>query len=99
MKNYKIYIALFVVLLFVPLGLISENPAWGEWSGEEFEAMLGFIPHSIATSTSLVAPILPDYSMESVGSVASYYLSAIIGVAICMAAIWLIKPKNSNQKI
>lgn len=99
MKNYKIYIALFCVLLFVPLGLISENPAWGEWSGEEFEAMVGFVPHSIATSTSLISPILPDYSLESIGSVASYYLSAILGAFICMGAIWLIKPKNRNQKM
>lgn len=92
----KLYIFLLIAIALTPLGLLTENPAWGEWESEEFEKMAGFIPQSIETTEPVVKAILPDYNLELIGTVPSYYLSALLGAILCIGIIWLMKPKQAN---
>ena len=40
-------IALIVIALLTPLGLLASGTAWGEWGGEELQARLGFVPRGL----------------------------------------------------
>jgi len=85
----KIYLFVLAVIALVPLGLISENPAWGEWENEYYEKALGFIPKAMQNSI-FEAPI-PDYATSSLGDVGSYYFSAFLGVLIIFGVFFILK--------
>ncbi len=91
----KVKNLLFILLLFfiiiVPVGLISQNPAWGEWSKEYFKKLLGFIPKGIENSKEIVKPLLPDYSLDGKSEIISYYVSAILGVILIFAFFYGLK--------
>jgi hypothetical protein len=91
-RNGK-YLLIFIltVVVLTPLGLIAEGPAWGEWSPEEIKAMLGYVPESIATTKPLMATLIPDYEIRGLGSLASTWVSAIIGVGLVFVVMMGIK--------
>jgi cobalt/nickel transport protein len=100
--NKKIAFAvLFVLLALVPLGLIAENPAWGEWDPEYFKQTLGFIPQGIekvASKFEFIKPILPDYSLPNSNPVLGYYLSALVGVGLIFLIMFILAKLNKAKK-
>ena len=93
MDKKKLYIILFVLFTLLPLGLISEYSAWGEWETETYQKLLGFIPEGIKNASSF--SIIPDYGE---GSVVMYYLSAIIGAGAIYAILYfMVKLKNETN--
>ena len=89
----KLWWGIFGLILLSPLGLIlpeifKSGPAWGEWSGDEFEKMLGFIPAGLKRIADLWSAPLPDYNLVGFGekglahSSLAYILSGAIGVGI-----------------
>jgi PDGLE domain len=100
MKKETKYLIVFIgtLCLLAPLGLIAQGPAWGEWSIEEFKTMLGFVPKSIENAKPLIEPLIPDYEIKSIGSVASSIVSAILGVALSVGAMWAMKKSSQNQQ-
>jgi len=83
-REFKI---LLLLILLVPLGLLTDNPAWGEWDLEYFEKVLGYIPKGMeVNSTSLIN----DYYIPFLGEVGSYYLSAAIGVLLVFGFFYII---------
>ena len=95
----RVLIILGVLVALVPLGLITDNPAWGEWDLEYYKEKLGFIPKGIQTATSL-HPIIPDYEVSGLGSVSGYYISAIVGVVLIFVFYFIfakiLRAKNGN---
>ena len=89
MMMKKIYWFILAIIALVPLGLISENPAWGEWENEYYQKALGFIPKGMKEG-GFEAPI-PDYATSSLGDVGSYYFSAILGVVLIFAVFFALK--------
>jgi ABC-type cobalt transport system substrate-binding protein len=85
----KLMVILGVLFVLLPLGLISEYSAWGEWDSEKYKEMIGFIPEGIKNAKTI--SIIPDYGE---GSVLMYYLSAIIGGVILYAIFYLLSKKN-----
>jgi len=59
----KIYLFLLFVIVFVPLGLLTQNPAWGEWENTHYKETLGFVPKGIENGFSLKA-LFPDLTMQ-----------------------------------
>jgi len=92
----RIWVLLCILVLFSPLGLISENSAWGEWENSYYEKILGFIPEGIAHTKS-VEGIIPDYSITAIGSVVGYYISAVVGIVL-LFGIYLILWKMVKHK-
>jgi cobalt/nickel transport system permease protein len=84
-----------VLICAVPLGLLAEGTAWGEWGADEIAevvtngAALGYTPSGLETGFSL-SVLFPDYSMAGVPEVAAYILSAVIGVALCVVLFRLV---------
>jgi hypothetical protein len=95
MKKRAIFLVAVLTLL-VPLGLLTDNPAWGEWDLDYYKKVLGFIPKGM--EISIINPLIPDYELSNIGSIFSYYLSAVVGILIIFGIYFLIfkilKTKN-----
>ncbi len=91
----RLLIILGILLALVPLGLISENPAWGEWDISYYEKVLGFVPKGM--QISLINPVIPDYEISGLGSVSGYYLSGILG-SVLLFVIYFILIKLKVKK-
>lgn len=65
----------------VPLGLLAEGTAWGEWSTDEVGAMSGYTPVGMANGFEWKA-LLPDYSVAGMPEWLGYLISAVIGAAL-----------------
>jgi len=86
----KIYYYLLGIVLLVPLGLITQNPAWGEWDESFYEQKLGFIPKGIENAKGVDA-IFGDYQTTFFGDVGSYYFSALVGMVAIFGIFYLLK--------
>ncbi len=96
--KYKIFMILGTLVLLVPLGLLSDSPAWGEWESEYYMKILGFIPKGIADAKG-IKPLLPDYSLGSSHPVLWYYVSALLGAGlIYIIMLMLSKIGTKNAK-
>jgi len=84
----KLWIALVVLALLSPLGLLASGTAWGEWGADEFSAMLGYVPQGLARLAGLWSAPLPDYTILGLGDVPGYILSAFIGMALVVLCAW-----------
>jgi len=93
----KVLYILFAMVLVVPLGLITESPAWGEWDNAYYEKVLGFIPKGIENSKGIKA-FMANYSVKGVGSVEGYYISAIVGTLLVFSIFYIISRVKNNAK-
>lgn len=96
-KYRNLLLLLFVFIILVPVGLISNYPAWGEWDFSYFKQKLGFIPDGIKNFKQIEG-ILPDYSLGDINSIFSYYLSAILGVILIFAIFYLLKVLIKHER-
>jgi hypothetical protein len=108
-KLLKTLLIVFLVLIIlVPIGLLASGTAFGEWSVEEVEQIVGYVPAGLAPLSNLWHPPIPDYSLPEspntfIASSLGYYVSAILGVVICGGALFLVgkaltknTPKNNG---
>ena len=85
----RVYAVLFILAILIPLGLLSESPAWGEWDSEYYKEVLGFIPKGIQNANSINSP-LGDYTLSGTNSIAGYYLSAFVGIVILFMLFFIL---------
>ena len=97
----RLWIALGVLALLTPLGLIlpdrfKAGGAWGEWGPDEIQKMTGHVPQGLARLGSLWKAPMPDYAFrgrEAKGLThlsLAYIVSALLGAAIITFAAWWI---------
>ncbi|RMA97848.1 PDGLE domain-containing protein [Hydrogenothermus marinus] len=92
----RIWLFLLILIFLVPLGLLTDYPAWGEWSESYFKKILGFVPKGIQEHISYTAPI-PDYDLNGLNPILGYYISAIIGVGIIFLIFYMIGYIKKND--
>lgn len=91
----NLLIALAVLVILTPIGLISTGETFGEWGNDYLEEKLGYVPAGLeSVSVAWNAP-LPDYGLPFLGETfagmsVGYILSAIVGVALCGGLLYLI---------
>lgn len=90
-KTKIIFLFLLFVIIITPLGLLTDYAAWGEWEISYFKKALGFIPAGIQKTSSLLAPLLPNYQVTGNSKIIDQYLSALIGVAIILMIFYLFR--------
>lgn len=89
----KLWIAVAALVVLSPLGLIlpaklGAGSAWGEWSAEEMENLIGYLPSGMARLADRWPAPMPDYALKGqerapLGALsASYLLSGVLGVAV-----------------
>lgn len=87
-----LWIGIVALVVLSPLGLIvparlGAGTAWGEWSAQELEAVIGYVPARLAGLSEIWRAPLPDYAFKGQEHAAvpalsvSYVLSAVVGVA------------------
>mgnify|MGYP003300697182 CR=1 FL=1 len=95
-------ILLGALVVLVPLGLLAEGTAWGEWGADEIAAIetngvaLGYTPAGLENGWALES-LIPDYSMGGVPEVAAYILSAVIGIAILVITFRLLSNLKKSK--
>lgn len=93
--SLPLLILLGVLVLAVPLGLLAEGTAWGEWGADEIAEVvsggtaLGYTPRGMLEGFEL-STLMPDYTVAGLPDAAGYMVSAVIGVAICVILFRLI---------
>jgi|APHig6443717497_1056834.scaffolds.fasta_scaffold00103_39 hypothetical protein len=98
MSSYKkLIIALAILIVLTPLGLITQNPSWGEWSEEEMSTMIGFVPKGIKEGSFFEAPF-GDYSFMPFGEIGGYIFSALIGSIIIISIFYALKKLSCAKK-
>ena len=99
-KNFAIGIVALIIL--APLGLLAVGETFGEWSNEEVEEKLGYVPEGLERLSSVWGlSMLPDYAFPNdeseTGAVAAYILSGILGVAICGGLLYYVGKKIATN--
>ena len=100
MRNLAIGLGLLIIL--APLGLLAVGETFGEWSVEEVQEKLGFVPLGLEQLSSLWSAPLPDYAFPGGGesmtvSAASYIISAILGVLICGGLLYFVGKRVAHD--
>jgi cobalt/nickel transport protein len=97
----KLWIGLLILILLSPIGIVlpmvfDAEDAWGEWSVETIEKLVGFIPEKLKANADLWQAPVPDYNIGSEESplyarILSYIFSGILGVGIITAVMLALK--------
>src|SRR5512136_1082391 len=95
-------IGLVLLIILAPLGLLAVGETFGEWSAEEVQQKLGFVPPGLEQLASLWSAPLPDYAFPGGGesmtvSAAAYIISAILGVLICGGLLYFVGKKVAHD--
>jgi uncharacterized membrane protein len=102
----KYWYALIALIIFAPIGLLAQGTAFGEWSGSDLKAKIGFIPQGMAKFGDKWKAMLPDYSIPGYDtnffkSALGYIFCAIVALVVILAVTGiisvLIKKKNTNR--
>jgi cobalt/nickel transport protein len=97
----KLWIGLGILVVLSPLGLILPNhfkagSAWGEWGSDEMKDLVGYIPQGLEKLSSLWNAPLADYAFKGWEEKGlsdlsmAYIVSAVVGIAITVIAIFFI---------
>jgi hypothetical protein len=99
-KKKKLWIAIGVLILLSPLGVIiprmfGADGAWGEWGLDEIEKIAGFVPAGMKRLAKSWKAPLADYGLPNQGTgLASesfgYVITAVIGVAFSAGLMYLV---------
>jgi hypothetical protein len=104
----KLWIALAVLALLSPLGLIlpayfNAGGAWGEWSAEELRKLIGFVPAGMERLSRLWQAPLPDYAVPGqhpgiIHRGLGYVLTALIGLAVTAGFAYILARVFGRKK-
>jgi cobalt/nickel transport system permease protein len=95
-----LWIALAVLIIASPVGLLAPGTAWGEWGAEELTSLgLGFVPQGLEKLGALWGAPMPDYDVPALGNASiAYILSAVVGIALVMLVVWLFVTLLTNRR-
>jgi len=97
----KLWIGIAVLIVLSPLGLIlpehfKSGSAWGEWSADEIQKLVGYIPQGLEKLSSLWSAPIPDYAFKGWEEKSlphlsfAYIMSAVIGITIVVVVVLII---------
>jgi hypothetical protein len=96
----RLWIGLIILAFLSPLGIIlpemfKAEDAWGEWSTETLQKVLGYVPEGLRKYSDLWKAPVPDYSFGGHGAtfaqqILYYSISGLLGVAIVVLIICVI---------
>lgn len=89
-SGLPVKILLAVLIAAVPLGLLAEGTAWGEWGTEEIAAQNGGKTPLGMLHGFEFQSLMPDYSISGIPAAAGYIFSAVVAVAILLIIFKLI---------
>jgi cobalt/nickel transport system permease protein len=108
-RRSLVWLAAAVILPLTPLGLVASGSAWGEWSAEELQQLVGYVPSGLARWEGWWRAPLPDYTLPWLPAdtgffeqALAYILSAIVGVGLVSAVVFalriLLRPRSPGDR-
>jgi hypothetical protein len=95
-KGLKIcLIAIVVLIVLTPLGLIATGTAFGEWNTGYLMQTLGYIPSGLGSMAGHIwhAPLdgynLPGQHDTIWSQIPGYYISAIVGIVVAGSIVFI----------
>lgn len=84
-----LWLALLVLIMLTPLGLLAEGTAWGEWSVDQLQGLLGYVPAGLAARAEWWQAPMPDYTIAGhlLPSSVSYIVTALLGAVATYGAV------------
>jgi cobalt/nickel transport protein len=96
----KILVILLILCIITPLGILlpaffNAGDAWGEWSAQTVNDLVGYVPEGLAKYSDVWKAPLPDYTVDSentsiVHQSGYYIVSGIIGATAAYSVMLLI---------
>ncbi|WKZ33414.1 MAG: cobalt transporter CbiM [Thermodesulfobacteriota bacterium] len=86
-----LWIAMAVLAVLTPAGLIASGTPWGEWGKEELAELIGYVPSGMERYGEAWKGLVPDYSLPRMSGLPEpvvYMLSALLGSALLVAAVY-----------
>ena len=84
-----LWAALGVLILLTPIGVLAPGTAWGEWSGRQLKATLGFVPAGLGKLGSLWTALMPGYAPAFIKDpMVGYLVAALVGSALVVGVTW-----------
>ena len=85
-----LWAALGVLILATPLGVLAGGTAWGEWSTEQLQASLGYVPAGLERLGPMWSAAIPGYAPAFVRDpLLGYAIAAVLGVALAVGVTWV----------
>jgi hypothetical protein len=83
-----------ILIILTPLGLIASGVAWGEWSSEELQSLLGYVPKGLKRLEGIWQyTFMADYNLPGWHTpfmmALGYILSGFIGVGVIVSIAFL----------
>lgn len=87
-------IALSVLIVLSPLGLLATGTAWGEWGTGEIKNMIQYVPQGLEKLSQFWKSWIPDYQIPGLQNnffelSIGYIISAVVGVAVILALVYI----------
>jgi hypothetical protein len=97
----KCWIGIAALVVLSPLGILipgyfKAGSAWGEWGSHEMQQLAGYVPKGLEKLSGLWKAPMPEYALKGAGEKGlfhtsfSYILSAVVGIVIVVAVVFLI---------
>lgn len=86
-----LWIAMAVLAVLTPVGLIASGTPWGEWGKDELINLIGYVPAGKEKYGEIWKGFVPDYSLPRMSGLPEpfvYMLSALLGSALLVAAVY-----------
>ena len=84
-----LWAGLGALILLTPIGVLASGTAWGEWSTEEVQTRIGYVPSGFEKVGALWKSVMPDYTTPGVSNtVLGYLISAVVGVIVVVLVAW-----------
>lgn len=84
-----------LVVLLTPLGMLAAGDAWGEWTPETVQELVGYVPAGFASVGATWSAPVPGYQLPSASEESSvaeqavvYVLSAVVGIALVFVVVF-----------
>jgi cobalt/nickel transport system permease protein len=84
-----LWAALAALILLTPIGVLAQGTAWGEWSTEQLQSSLGFVPEGLGRLGSTWTAAMPGYAPAFIKNpLLGYLFAAVIGAVLVIGAAW-----------
>jgi hypothetical protein len=75
-----------VLILLTPIGALAPGTAWGEWSTEELDSLVGYVPVNLEKVGGWWRAAMPDYATPGVSNeLLGYLVAAVVGAGVVVA--------------
>jgi cobalt/nickel transport system permease protein len=93
------WLALVLLVVVSPLGLLAPGTAWGEWSAAQLASHgLGAIPAGLQQLSGIWGAPLAGYNLPALGDAnLGYILSALVGILVVGIIAWLFSLLLANR--